>query len=400
MRVMFSVPSYWPSQDGVANITGYLAEGLAARGHDVLIYTSMGNGGLQELPENEHHAGVNIERIRVYVNWPFRLKGRDEKSTEKKYYERIKQYNPDVLIVVCSQTWTLDWLVPYLKKLDMVKIFYSHGYSKWSEHYPFLDKIRNRNILGIWDLLLCKKYYDKLYKYIRLFDKAIYLSKENNSYVYAQKNKLENDAVLENAIDDIFFEKNAMREKGKKQQEEIVYLYVANYNANKNQEMLVKAFGDAKLGKSRLVFAGYEDCEYLQYIKEIAKESIAGQEQKKIDFYVHLPRKEIIELYYEADVFVCPSKSETWSIVAHEAAAAALPIISTDVGIYSEIESAYIVKNQQEMAIALQKLYENEAERIFSGEMTLRWLMGQNCRIEDKVDWLENELFALLKEKI
>ena len=51
MRVFFAVPSYWPSQDGVANITGYLVEGLASRGHEVLVFTSAGNGGLQELPD-------------------------------------------------------------------------------------------------------------------------------------------------------------------------------------------------------------------------------------------------------------------------------------------------------------------------------------------------------------
>ena len=37
MRILFAVPSYWPSQDGVANITGYLAGGLAERGHQVLV---------------------------------------------------------------------------------------------------------------------------------------------------------------------------------------------------------------------------------------------------------------------------------------------------------------------------------------------------------------------------
>ena len=53
MKVMFAVPSFWPSQDGVANITGYLARGLAERGHEILIFTSAGKSGLQVLPESE-----------------------------------------------------------------------------------------------------------------------------------------------------------------------------------------------------------------------------------------------------------------------------------------------------------------------------------------------------------
>ena len=73
MRVFIAVPSYWPSQDGVANITGYLAEGLARRGHEILVFTSAGNGGLQELPYQERHEGVLIERMRVFVRWPLIL---------------------------------------------------------------------------------------------------------------------------------------------------------------------------------------------------------------------------------------------------------------------------------------------------------------------------------------
>ena len=104
MKIMFAVPCYWPSQDGVTHITKYLAEGLAARGHEVLVYTSAGNGGLQVLPKRESHGGVSIERTRVYVQWPLHLKGRDEESTQKKYYERVCSYRPDVLLLVCAQT--------------------------------------------------------------------------------------------------------------------------------------------------------------------------------------------------------------------------------------------------------------------------------------------------------
>ena len=44
--------------------------------------------------------------------------GGDQNSTKEKYYERICSFKPDALIVVCAQTWTLDWIMPYL---DMLK---------------------------------------------------------------------------------------------------------------------------------------------------------------------------------------------------------------------------------------------------------------------------------------
>ena len=108
MKIMFAVPSFWPSQDGVANITGYLARGLAERGHEILIFTSAGKSGLQVLPESETYQGMRIERMRVEMRWPLKLKGRDEKSCPARYLEQIRKFSPDVLVVVCAQTWTLD----------------------------------------------------------------------------------------------------------------------------------------------------------------------------------------------------------------------------------------------------------------------------------------------------
>lgn len=398
MRILFAVPSYWPSQDGVANITGYLAEGLAKRGHEVLIFTSAGNGGLQILPYREEHAGVRIERMRVYVRWPLKLKGRDKESTRRAYLERIKSYAPDVLVVVCSQTWTLDWLKRDLDKISCPKVFYSHGYSKWLAKYDYKEKLLNRNVLGVWEQYLCKSYYDTLHKYIKKFDLAIYLSEQNNAVTYAKKHRLTNGAILENAIDDAFFKDEMKHNYKDGPKEEIRFLFVANYSRNKNHEMLIEAYANAAIGKSRLIFAGFEENEYSDYLKEYVNEVLGKNGEKAVEFNVHLPREQVIDLYRTSDVFACPSKSETWSIVAHEAAATAMPIISTDVGIYSQIEGAIIVNDVKEMQKALELLYHNANEREKRGTAAYDWLMTRRCRTEDKVVWLENALNALVED--
>ena len=203
MRVFIAVPSYWPSQDGVANITGYLAEGLARRGHEILVFTSAGNGGLQELPYQERHEGVLIERMRVFVRWPLVLRGRDRKSTKGFYRRRIASFAPDVLIVVCSQTWTMDWLHSGLDKIKCPKVFYSHGYSNLKETYRIGEMLRKRNVLGAAEQYLCKRYYKNLYHDISKYDLAIYLSKQSNAAEYAREHMLINGKVLENAIDEL-----------------------------------------------------------------------------------------------------------------------------------------------------------------------------------------------------
>lgn len=399
MRVFIAVPSYWPSQDGVANITGYLAEGLARRGHEVLVFTSAGNGGLQELPYQERHAGVLIERMRVFVRWPLILRGRDRKSTKRFYRRRIASFAPDVLIVVCSQTWTMDWLHSGLDKIKCPKVFYSHGYSNLKETYHIGEMLRKRNVLGAAEQYLCKRYYKNLYLDISKYDLAIYLSKQSNAAEYAREHMLTNGKVLENAIDDAFFSGDMKHEYSIEQGNKIRFLFVANYGENKNQEMLIRAYAKAGIDKSELIFAGFEKNPYYEKLEKLSEECLKNQGKKKIVLNAHLKREEILDLYRTADVFVCSSKSETWSIVAHEAAAAAMPIISTDVGVYGEIEGAFIVQNEEEMQEAMEKLYYSFEERKRRGEAAYRWLCTKGCRIEDKVDWLEKELLALRERR-
>lgn len=399
MRIMFAVPSYWPSQDGVANITEYLAEGLAGRGHEVLCFTSAGNGGLQDLPEAESHNGVLIERMRVYVRWPLNLKGRDEKSTRNAYWARIDSYQPDVLIVVSSQTWTLDWIKDKLEQIPCPKVFYCHGYSRLRTHYAYWEKLKNRNILGVWEEYLCDRYYRRLHRYLKRFDLAVYLDKNNSAVQYAKEHHLKNGKILKNAIDDAFFDERMKHSDSSEHKECIRFLFVANYSENKNHKMLIDAYADAQIGRSELVFAGFEDNEYLKYLKEYTKQILADQPDKNVVFHVHLAREEVIDLYRTCDIFTCSSKSETWSIVAHEAAATAMPIISTEVGIYGEMGGVILVHNIGEMSSAMESLYHDPVKRKRCGETVYRWLCTRNCRVEDKIDWLEAELKRLTAER-
>lgn len=397
MRIMFAVPCYWPSQDGVTIITSYLAGGLAAKGHDVFVLTSAGNGGLQELPEEDVHEGVTITRMRIHTRWPLYIKGRDKKSTKTVYRNAVKDFAPDVLVVVCSQTWTLDWIMPCLKKLDCVKIFYSHGYSAWETDVSYGGFLKKLDAVGAWAAYKADRYYKKLHHYIRLFDRTIYLSEDSNAAVYAEQFGLTNGKVLKNAIDDRFFSEEMRHSYEKK--ECVSYLFVANYNENKNQEMLIRAFAAAKIGKSRLILVGFEENAYYEYLREVIREKLDGQPDKEVQFSIHVSRDKVLDLYRTSDVFTCSSLSENYPIVAHEAAAVGMPIISTNVGIYERIDGAYIVEDTEQMRQAMEELYHDAGERARRGQAAYEWVCGQGCRIKDKVDWIERDMRELLEEK-
>lgn len=399
MKIMFAVPCYWPSQDGVTQITKYLAEGLAQREHEVLVYTSTGNGGLQELPEKEEHEGVQIERTRVYVRWPMQLKGRNSSSTPAKYIDRIRSFQPDVLIVVCSQTWTLDWLIPALDQLPCARIFYSHGYSRLSQQNLIADKLKHRNILGAYEEWKVCKYYRKLYQIIGRFDLAIYLSELNNSFVYAKKYGLSNGKVLENAIEDIFISEEMRHRHDFFQHSSIQYLSIANYNDNKNQDMLLRAFCEADIENAVLQFAGFEENSYLQLLREHLKQWMPEQSTKKVIFNVHLTREQIYDLYRTSDVFICTSRSENCPIVHCEAAATGMAVVSTDVGDVRLKDGILLIEDVSQLRTAIEHLYSDREEIYTRGKKLRSYMLGRECRVTDKVNWLEKEIEAAVQKR-
>ena len=58
MKIIFTVNTYYPYKDGVSVVTQYLAEGLAQKGHEVLVMTSSCDGA----PLDEEYHGVKIYR--------------------------------------------------------------------------------------------------------------------------------------------------------------------------------------------------------------------------------------------------------------------------------------------------------------------------------------------------
>ena len=51
------------------------------------------------------------------------------------------------------------------------------------------------------------------------------------------------------------------------------------------------------------------------------------------------------------------------------------------------------------MKTAFERLYHNYEDRKTRGQAAYRWLMTRHCRIQDKVEWLENEISRLTEGK-
>lgn len=384
MRILIAVHTYYPEQNGVQTVTQYIAEGLAKKNNDVLVISEKKDNLLAK----ENHNGVEIERITVAK------RGFSFVGDKRLFLDRIQEFKPDIYIAVCMQSWPFDWTRQYLSSLKCKKVLYTHGCSALFKNYPLRNDLVNLKLQAFKYHFYWKKYYDKAYRYMQQYDLVTYLSTNNISYWYAQKHGLKNGAVLCNAVDDIFFEKTKEK-KRESTSKPLKYIYVANYDSNKNQKEVLKAFKNAELENAEMIFVGSKkNAYYDELVKEynLFKKEIKGN----VIFYVGLKRKEIPIKLLEADVFVCGSQKEEYPIMLCEAAVMKLPIITTKVGHASEIKGVCLIDNCEEMSEAMRRVYVNESERIERGEQVYKYAL-QHYRISDKVEWMQTKLEGLLK---
>lgn len=382
MRILIAVHTYYPDKNGVQAVTQYIAEGLARR-HEVLIITEL----KETYKRAEIKNGVSIERIKVNKR-RYHFDGE-----KKKFLERIHSYAPDVLISVCTQSWPFDWVKKKVEKLNCKKVLYTHGYSGLMKKYPIVNDLINLRLRAFEYHLHWMLYYCRAYKYIRKYDLVTYLSKNNLSSWYAKRHGLTNGAILSNAVEDEFFlNPSSDRIAGGNINNKVRYIYVANYDNNKNQKGVLEAFLEAGLDEAELVFIGSKANGYYEELLE--KNEQKNGQRKNISFLIGLERKEIAEQLTLADVFVCGSKKEEYPLMLCEAAAKGLPIISTNVGHVSEMQGCIVVKDMSDMARQIRRLYEEPQERWERGKMLRQYALN-NYQIKDKVEWLEHRLMEL-----
>lgn len=69
MRILVTVNTFYPKLDGVQAVTDYLTTGLAKKGHQITVITTMSPG----LPKEEFYKGIKIIRVNVYTKYALYL---------------------------------------------------------------------------------------------------------------------------------------------------------------------------------------------------------------------------------------------------------------------------------------------------------------------------------------
>lgn len=103
--------------------------------------------------------------------------------------------------------------------------------------------------------------------------------------------------------------------------------YVGRLGAEKNLDLLVKAFAylAPRRPKLKLLFVG--DFDYRTTLEQLAEETGYGE---RVIFTGTMPRNELDRAYRSMDVFLFPSMTDTQGLAIHEAALAGCPLILVD----------------------------------------------------------------------
>lgn len=380
-RVMILVATYYPLQDGVQFVTQYIAEGLAPK-FEVAVVTSLYNG----LEKRSEKNGVSIERYRAVRN-PYTMKFVGEK---RRILKRIRDYKPDILIAVCVQTWCYDWIKKRLDRLPGKKILYTHGCSCLGVYSPgkLLRKFHFRrqiiaDVLEIYIEWYWKQYQKHLFSEMGRFDRIIYLHENDKLLLLARKNGLRNEYILENAVDDVFFEqKTFMRQK----KDNVTFINVSSYNENKNQKMILQAFYKADIPGSTLILIGSQPTSYYQELVELNRKlREEGEHCGNIEILCGISRQQVIEKYWEADVYVSGSGVEVMSISLCESAAAGKTILSTDVGHATLIPGVLLYEGEEGCMKAMQNIALQTEERVKRGKKSYEYAL-QHYKISKKIE--------------
>lgn len=260
MKVIFTVNSYYPLRDGVQAVTKYYAEGLAAKGHDVTVITR----SIPHTEKEEVYNGVKIIRLNIYTKHAI------HRGDKKRYRTLILELckEADVLVNVCTQTPTTDWLLQILDKIKCKKFLYMHGMIdfKWrKENFKSLFLICSK----IWNNIRWRVFYKTSLKYLRKYDVISHLHYFDEANIYFRKHKVNNCIVLQNSADENFFQ-NKLEIRN-----DLSYNYaicVSNYIDRKNQEFCLEAFYQAKTVDFSLIFIGSEENEYYKKLVRLNKE--------------------------------------------------------------------------------------------------------------------------------
>lgn len=317
MKILHTVELYHPSHGGMQEVVKQISERLAKLGHEVTVATT-------KLPERKKMVinGVNIKEFNIKGNLVRGLTGEIEK-----YKEFLINSNFDIVTNFAAQQWASDLTFDILDKIKGKKIFVPTGFSGF-----YLPGYKN--------------YFIKMKYWMNKYDMNIFLSNNYRDINFARKNGIKKIKLIPNgASQEEFFEKNNLdiKEKLNISKNHFLILHVGSHTGLKGHKEAIQIFERTKITNATFLIIGNsfgEGCTKDCFIKEkLFNLSPRRLLDKKRLIVMSLSRKETVNVYKQADLFLFTSNVECSPLVLFECMASKTPFLTTDVGNAKEIIS-------------------------------------------------------------
>lgn len=323
MKIAHVVSTFYPHQGGMGAVVYDEARALTARGHAVTVFTMRYPGDV----EREGRDGFFIERLNPVfrlgdggmVRWRNTFNGFDVVHLHVPWYGAMSG-----AIMECNRAKK-----PFVATVHMTGR--PEGLVK--KLFKFFDEAKTNRNLFTWAkkiFVVNKKYFENSYKGL---SKASELANPIDTALFSPGEPERT----------IFGELNQPGTK--------IILFVGNLMPIKRLDVLLRAIAAGqKEWRVAVVGGGYTEAEYKKLAEKL---KISNQ----VRFFGPIERRKLPQFYRGADVVVVPSETESFSLVAVEAAASGTPVIvSNVVGAQERVVEGAVVFNPGDHMDLVKKL--------------------------------------------
>jgi glycosyltransferase involved in cell wall biosynthesis len=359
MRLLATVERYAPAIGGAERVVQRVAEGLAARGHEVHVLT----GGA---PAEVELGGVRVHRVPVTGNEARGIGGPPSAVTET-----IERIAPDLIFNYAAQTWATDCCFPLLGRPVRPRMVLAPcGFSG-------LGKRRYRD------------YFAAMPTRLRSYDALVLHSSVYQDWRFAEAAGVERMFVLPNGADAPPAPAAARRSDGP-----ALAVTVGSHVVTKGHAQFARAL--RRLGRHHqlegaIVAPARHGLDALRGCQRTCEARSRVQRLRIVDGSAPgAVQREIAA----ADLFLFTSRVECAPLVILEAMAAGTPWVSYDVGNVSELSGGVVAADRRELLAAAHEILGGRLPQL-GGEGRATW--QTHHRWEDIVPQYESAFSEVLE---
>jgi len=351
MKILVAAPTFPPNKDGVSEAASAGVRAFLGRGWKVDVATE---------PTFPPRISLDWHGAKVYE---FPISGsnyfRDPyRGATSQYRDFLRLGDWDV-IIFHGYSWPLYLAVCLLDSMPSKKILVSHGFSAlfWTPVSRFPFGLLSFAVSFIQSLLMLK--------WLKKVDRLVVLSTRRDLrafYDHTLASLINHPGVrtIPNGVDishsDISNRSGRFRQSLGLSSTGVLFLCVANYCLRKDQGFGARAFREAAIPGSTLVFIGSKFNESSAIFQKADAQFALKEPPGKIIWLDNQTREMTLDALADCDVFMLSAYWEAQPIAMLEAMAERKPWIARDAGCIAEMPGGLCVKSRTAMAQAMKTL--------------------------------------------